>query len=307
MYGFQSKHTAYSFGKREASDEMKTQGYTSFVDSNNSSGGLNYCSCASDARPLIINSAGNFVTDSEFTTYNPTGRLDYYLMYIADGALTVLFPDGERRLGAGAVLLIPPNTPYRYKLPGSGESMNYLWIHFTGSHVASILESYGLKLYPEVNTVKHDSIFFTRYRNIFDAFSSCDSFRDNELSLLFERLLISFARRLEKNTNNERRLLSRSIGYINSHYTADIRIPELAKMDSISVSRYNTLFRTIMGCSPTEHIARLRIRSACDLLTTTDISIKEIGEMVGYSDAHFFSKIFKSRMGVSPKGYRNGK
>ncbi len=284
---------------------MKTQGYSSFVDHSNNRDGLNYCSHESDARPLIVNSAGNFVTSNEFKTYNPTGRLDYYLMYITDGSMRISFPDGEHTLGTGTLIFIPPSTPYCYTLDG-GNHINYLWTHFTGSHVTTILKDYGFKLYPEINTVKHDSIFFTRYRNIFDAFASNDSFRDNELSLLLERLLISFARRLGDGIKEERNLLSASIGYLNSHYTHEIRVPSLAKMESISVSRYNTLFRRIMGCSPTEYIAKLRINSACDLLTTTDLSIKEIGEMVGYPDAHFFSKIFKSRTGVSPKAYRSG-
>ncbi len=288
---------------------MKTQGYTAFVGRAEhlyNKSGMNSCSRESKERPLVVNSAGSFSTTSEFTSINPTGRLDYYLLYISDGALDVMFPDGYKRLPAGTLLLIPPNTPYKYSQKNGG-SITYLWIHFTGSHVAVTLENYGFKLYPEYNTIAPDGTLITRFTNIYSAFAKNDRFRDNELSILLDRLLISFARRLEGNRQDGERQLTRSIAFINTHYSSELKIPELAKMENISVSRYNTVFRKMMGCSPTEHIAALRISSACDLLTGTDFNIKEIGEMVGYSDPHFFSKIFKKRTGLSPKDYRAGK
>ena len=289
--------------RRELS--MKTQGYTAFIDRTAGlNNGLNTCSKESNERPLMLNSSGNFMTTKKFTTNNTIGRLDYYLMYIAEGELAVKFPCGDITLTAGSLLLIPPRTPYKYALKEG--KLNYLWAHFTGSHAESILRDCGFKLYPEYNILKPDNSILTRFRNLFDAFSKNDRFRDRELSLLFERLLISIARRLDSMENEIPRSLTCSLGYINTHYNQDIRIPFLAQMESISVSRYNTVFRSIMGVSPTEHITNLRISSACELLADTNLSIKEIGNMVGYSDQHFFSKTFKSKMGISPSAYRNG-
>ena len=98
--------------------------------------------------------------------------------------------------------------------------------------------------------------------------------------------------------------MNKSISYINGNYVQDLRIPELAKMENLSVSRYNSLFKQVTGISPVEYIKKMRLASACELLSATDLPIKTVSAMVGYPDSHFFSRIFKKSLGVSPAFYR---
>jgi len=106
------------------------------------------------------------------------------------------------------------------------------------------------------------------------------------------------------NMREESEPLARSLSYIKSLYTEPIKIPELARMEGLSVSRYNTVFREVTGTSPTRYIIDLRLKQAATLLLSTDLPIGRIGSTVGYEDNHFFSKIFKCYMGVSPQAYR---
>jgi AraC family transcriptional regulator of arabinose operon len=178
-----------------------------------------------------------------------------------------------------------------------------MWLHFTGSDVEDILKKYELLLYPNVNMIEPDETIIMRFQNIFNAFIRNEKYRDNELSTLLDRLLISLARRVsgEKKLTN---FLNKSIAYINSNYADYIRVPDLARMENLSVSRYNTLFKQITGDSPVEYIKKMRLNSACELLSVTDLPIKTISAMVGYSDSHFFSRIFKKNLGISPAFYR---
>lgn len=48
----------------------------------------------------------------------------------------------------------------------------------------------------------------------------------------------------------------------------------------------------------------LRIQNCKVLLTSTQLSVAEISEQAGYNDPLYFSRIFKKRVGVSPKVYR---
>ncbi|MNN44985.1 Arabinose operon regulatory protein [compost metagenome] len=50
----------------------------------------------------------------------------------------------------------------------------------------------------------------------------------------------------------------------------------------------------------------LRIRRAIQLLNSTELTILEIAEQVGYESQHYFSTAFKKVMGVSPNQYRKG-
>lgn len=69
-----------------------------------------------------------------------------------------------------------------------------------------------------------------------------------------------------------------------------------------------TLYRKlqhITGQSPTDFMTNLRIKEAAHLLTTTTLTIATVGEHVGFSNASYFTKIFKNQFGMRPKDYRN--
>ena len=274
--------------------------YYAFNDTVNTS--KNKCSRESDERPLVVNCAGKLNQMYRFTTDNVDGRLDYYLLYVIKGNL-IFENNGEEMLcTSGSFVLYPPRFRYIYRHTDDKE-LDYVWIHFTGSDVPHILKKYGLEMFPTVNVIKHDEGIYSRFRNLFNGFIKQDRFRDDELSVLLQRLLISLGRRLSDDGENSLQRKN-SVTFINSHYNREIRIPELAKMESLSVSRYNSVFRKIYGTSPVEYITRMRISSACELLGGTDLSIKEIALITGYSDPHFFSRVFKANVGISPSEYR---
>ncbi len=283
---------------------MRSIGYCAFKDFKTlGSDGLNHCNRASDELPLLINCTGVFAAEDAFTTHNKVGRIDFYLLYIVSGTLAVRCLDEWTVCSVGDFVIFPPETKYIYSHK-ENDALEYMWVHFTGSDVLKILSVYGFEQYPKINRIIHDDQIVMRFNNIFDCFSKQDSFRDKELSLLLERLFISMARRGGEDTVRVNQL-KKSLAYLNLKYNGNIRIPELARLENLSVSRYNALFKKLMDCSPTEYITMLRISSARELLSGTDIPIGKISRLVGYYDPHFFSRIFKETTGVSPSDYRN--
>ena len=57
-----------------------------------------------------------------------------------------------------------------------------------------------------------------------------------------------------------------------------------------------------MGIS--EHIRRMRVKVACDLLRNTEDRVSDIATEVGIPDYNYFTKVFKKAMGVTPREYR---
>lgn len=282
---------------------MKSIGYYRFDDLENRRKSLNLCSTASDRLPLIVNCTGIFYGLSRFLTDNAEGRLDYYLLYMMKGRLSMRFPDGDKEMTEGDFVIIPPRTHYRYAHSDQDE-MCYFWVHFTGSQVEEILRDYGLNCYPAMHSIEEDGGVGRKSRALFDAFALQDRFRDRELSILFDRLLLFLARRVANGGRNTQ-LLAASLQLLHSSYHEDLRVATLARAENLSVSRYNAVFRSQLGMPPTEYLTKIRMSTACELLTSTDLPVKEIAAMVGYADAHFFSRMFRSRLGVSPKAYRD--
>ena len=279
---------------------MKPISYYAFKDTE--SGNLNRCSQESDAAPLIVNCAGTFTSEYPFTTDNLKGRLDWYLMHVTSGELAVRFPDGERRVRAGETVIFPPKYKYYYRYCEKSEPLNYLWAHFTGSAAELYLDQLGFSPLPAVFSSSPESHANMNFRALFDIFSKEDQIRVHALAATFLQILVALSPYNTK--EKERRAITRSLRYINDFYTEDIRIPDLAAMENLSNSRYHAVFKEAMGMSPSAYVTELRMRHACELLRTTDMSVKQIGSLVGYRDPHFFSKAFKLSVGASPAEYR---
>ena len=56
--------------------------------------------------------------------------------------------------------------------------------------------------------------------------------------------------------------------------------------------------------APQEYMISLRLREATKLLLDSDLSVAEIGMKVGWDNPFYFSKVFKTVIGVSPLHYR---
>lgn len=77
--------------------------------------------------------------------------------------------------------------------------------------------------------------------------------------------------------------------------------------DSLNVndSYLSNLFRKEVGVTLTDYVTDRRVRRAADLLLTTQHPIKTVAKQVGIADVHYFSRIFKKRMGKPPTQYRS--
>ncbi len=64
-------------------------------------------------------------------------------------------------------------------------------------------------------------------------------------------------------------------------------------------------FRKHFGCTLGEYLRRLRIRSACDKLSSSDTPLVDIALSSGFSHQAHFSRQFKSQIGMTPRQYRS--
>ena len=266
-----------------------------------SADGLNKNSRQSGEWPFMVNRSGTVSIASPFTTHNTVGRADYYLMYIVEGRLAVDINGDEVSIKAGDFIVFPPGYKYKYTFSDGGV-ISYYYAHFTGSEVEKTLDALRIGHGVSRGTVGHSEAVIEAFGEIFTAYTENDEFRDFVAGVAIKRALIALAR--ATSDNNGHSPIKRSLAYIRASYTDDIRIPALAAMDGLSVSRYNAVFREHTGTSPIKLITELRLGHACTLLSSTDLPIGNIGAMVGYPDNHFFSKIFKSYIGQTPKEYR---
>lgn len=94
--------------------------------------------------------------------------------------------------------------------------------------------------------------------------------------------------------------------YIKTNYARDISLEDVARQFNVNAPHLSKIFLKYAGESPSKYIMSLRMNEAKHLLSLKkELSVKEIGEIVGYPDPFYFSRIFKQFTGMTPTEYKS--
>lgn len=91
---------------------------------------------------------------------------------------------------------------------------------------------------------------------------------------------------------------------IENNPSQTLTVQKLAKSIGMSASHFEHFFTREVGISPLKYIKNLRLQKVCELLETTELSVKEIRAKVGISRQSHFFRDFKKKFGVTPTEYR---
>ncbi|MDR0376216.1 MAG: helix-turn-helix domain-containing protein [Spirochaetaceae bacterium] len=93
--------------------------------------------------------------------------------------------------------------------------------------------------------------------------------------------------------------------FIWENYTRKISLKEIADASGLSAPYFSTVFKEEMGENLSSYLNRIRIEKAAAMLVESESSLSDIAGACGFEDQSWFSKIFKSYMGVSPGKFRD--
>ena len=94
--------------------------------------------------------------------------------------------------------------------------------------------------------------------------------------------------------------------YLEEHYSDSmLSITSMAEEFGFSESYFSVLFKDTLGEPYSSYLEKLRLSKAGDLLHSTELSIEDISQMVGYNNSTTFRRAFKRVKGLSPQQYRS--
>ncbi|WP_195617614.1 response regulator [Clostridium paraputrificum] len=103
-------------------------------------------------------------------------------------------------------------------------------------------------------------------------------------------------------------LIEKAKEYINQNYSnTELSVEVICSQLHVSPTYFSTLFKKETGSNFINYLTSTRLNEAVNLLNTTDYKSYMIAEKVGYTEANYFSYVFKKKFGVSPSRYRNVK
>ncbi|MBO4533469.1 MAG: response regulator [Treponema sp.] len=102
----------------------------------------------------------------------------------------------------------------------------------------------------------------------------------------------------------ENPIIKKVCAYVDDNLSSDISLDTAAEFAGVSSFYLSKLFKEEKGETFINYISDKRLEKSRQLLAETALSIKEITAAVGYNDQNYYSRIFKSKYGLSPKEYR---
>ncbi len=99
--------------------------------------------------------------------------------------------------------------------------------------------------------------------------------------------------------------LSPVFEFIETHYQEPLSVTEVASVANMSKSHFMRFFKHVSGQPFVAHLTQVRIAKAQEMLATSDRSIADICQEVGFCNQSYFGLVFRKLTRQSPREYKN--
>ncbi len=234
---------------------------------------------------------------------------EYQLLYITEGkgifhSRTV----PEASLKEGDFFMLFPDEWHSYH-PTGPSGWKKFWIGFRGRNVDDRVRAGFLSpTKPIYHVGFHDSIV-RLYRSAFNAAMAEEAYAQQLMAGIVNHLIglmYALERNMELKNRNQGHfdLINKARLRIREELESPLTIQQVADDLGMSYSNFRKLFKEYTGLSPATYQQDLRLQRAKELLTTTNMSIKEIAYQLNFDSPDYFSAKFKIKTGRKPSDLR---
>lgn len=214
----------------------------------------------------------------------------HYFGCLISGNAVLKTPTREISVSPGEVFYIPKGLKYQSRwYPEKEGSVSFY--------------SFGFATAPTDKTFLLQKISCTENaQDIFDSLCNEIPFTEKGISKLYSFFSLVSDSMEQATLSSADEMAKKAIELITEDHEA--RMPEIAQRLGISESGLYLLFKKHFGFSPNEARHRILCDKAVALLTTTNTSVQEISDALGFSSTSYFRKILKKYTGRSPRELR---
>ena len=253
-------------------------------------------------------------------TDGPLNLADHYhdahqLLYVAEGEIAVSVGTRDYTVGAGEILILSRFEEHsirvvsekyrRYSLLLSSDIIR----DKAGKYLlASVLVNRSETFRHVVDTGEERAAFESILRDMTGEYTEKREMYVETLELLLWRLLIMLYRRapalFTSDTSGRASIVQEVQGVFESHYGDSFSLSALSERYHVSQSHLVRSFKRVTGYAPMKYLLVCRFSAAKRYLVSTDMPIREIVERCGFSDESNFSRMFRTRTGMTPSAFR---
>jgi AraC-like DNA-binding protein len=182
------------------------------------------------------------------------------------------------------------------------EPWEYIWYNVHSHWALNVLEAYRLLSVVVVPNASMEPLFR-------QGIEWAGSKTIEEMQLLLQQLFMQFVIQLSEIQRNRGELLSLLVRQIKLNLDNQLLQPfhteQIVQALGMSAKHLNRVFKKEMGTTIYHYVLTKKLESAKLMLLETHLTVSEISEQLGYSDAHYFSNLFKQKTGLRPTDFRS--
>lgn len=228
------------------------------------------------------------------------------LFYIVDGDGQFQINDQIFSVRANQLVVVNPNITHT-EVSFESHPLEYIVIGIEGPELTTDdarEEAYCLFTFGNHNTVLScmQNILWEMQEQKREYQAACQAYMEIILVQLIRNASVSVTQANSRFPANRQCASVRQ--YIDNHYKEKITLDLLAERVSINKYYMAHAFKREYGVSPINYMIACRIREGKRLLAETDLSLRQIATLLGFSSASYFSQSFRNFEGISPAEYR---
>ena len=235
--------------------------------------------------------------------HGPRRQNVYFLITILEGSVAIDCDGRHIQIGSGEGVILPPRGVEFFRFDPDVKSVHH-WCQFapslTNKHECEFLRLAG-----------HTSPVPASVSILIEEGLSIPVNAGPHLKLAMQALakacLLRFAAHASENIPTKQprhQAVKRALEAVSMNPAKFRSAEDLARHCGISYSRLRKLFQDDQGESPTAMIWRLKTDQAVQLIRATGLTLAEVAEQCGFSNAFHLSRCVKDRMGVAPRELR---
>jgi two-component system response regulator YesN len=109
-----------------------------------------------------------------------------------------------------------------------------------------------------------------------------------------------------RNAAKKKKVINGILTYIENNYNQEITLYALADKFDVEYTNLSKMFKEDVGELFSKYLIDLRINKAKKFLLHSEMKVYEIGNLVGYNDVKYFTRLFKESEGVTPMVFKKG-
>lgn len=234
--------------------------------------------------------------------HSPRARVRRYwlLHFVGKGKGIFRNEKAIYEITSGMCFIIRPKEVTFYQADAE-EPWHYGWVGFTADYVPQCLKDNDVLHVPFLAPLFEElEQNIDRYNSEIGENGGKEAYLAGKITEIMLRLELHFARPAETKAQSEMRVVK---NHIDTHLSSALTVQALAEQFHLSSVYLSRRFKEIIGLSPQNYIVERRLQEAAVLMTERAFSPTAAADAVGYTNIYLFSRMFKSRYGVSPREY----